>query len=166
MFVGTSGVVANRQTGEIQQQVSNFSMKALSANSVGHIAFGTAATIGLPANIWWPPVPTTNTTPGTPTVVAGSQEGAAVYNVDLTWTAPPTGVEPGDDIVGYTIWASLDGVDFAVVGCSADTSYKDVGVPPVVGGADYDIWYKINAFNAQGQGPFSDISAAINISET
>lgn len=161
IFNGTSGVIANRQTGEIQQQVSNFSMKAMSDNSLGHIAYGTAGTIANPSSIWWPPVPTANSTPNEPTVVAGAQEGAGVYNVDLTWTAPSSG-----DQSGYTIWASLDGVDFAVVGCSFTESFKDVGLPPVVGGNDYDVWYKINAFNAQGQGPFSDVSAPISISET
>ena len=155
IFSGTSGVIANRQTGEIQQQVANFSMKALSDNGVGHIGWGTDP---LSAPYIWPPVATTNTVPGPPTGVSGSE--STPYNVSVGWTAPSTGDAP----TGYTVWASLDGVDFAVVGCSASDSYLDIGLPTLrQGESDYDVYYKINAFNAQGQGPFSAVSAAVNV---
>ncbi|GAG21902.1 unnamed protein product, partial [marine sediment metagenome] len=164
IFSGTSGVVANRQTGEIQQQVANFSMKALSANSIGNISWGTDP-LTHPDNDVWPPVPTTDTVPGAPTAVSGNE--STPYNVSVGWTAPPVGVEPGDDITGYTVWASLDGIDFAVVGCSDSDSYLDIGLPELrAGEVNYDVYYKINAFNAQGQGPFSDVSAAIEIDGT
>ena len=154
IFSGTSGVVANRQTGEIQQQVANFSMKALSDNSVGSIAWGTSG--GL--QNYWPPVATTETVPDAPTAVSGSE--STPYNVSVGWTAPAGGAA----VTGYTVWASLDGVDFAVVGCSASDSYLDIGLPELrQGQTEYDVWYKINAFNARGQGPFSAISAAIEI---
>jgi hypothetical protein len=154
IFSTTSGVVANRQTGEIQQQVANFSMKALSANTVGHIGWGTTG--GLQK--YWPPVATTETVPGPPSAVSGTE--STPYNVSVGWTAPSTGGVAS----GYTVWASLDGIDFAVVGCTATDSYLDLGLPELrTGQSDYDVYYKINAYNQYGQGPFSPISAAVNV---
>jgi hypothetical protein len=146
IFGSVTGITADRQTGAIQTQVANFMMKAIEDETMGYIR----PPGGNPSGVddLWPPVPTLLTVPTVPTIGTAVQEGGA-YNVDVTWTPESSG-----DATGYTIWASYDDIDFACVGCSVSSPYKDIGVPPTA--TSYPMYYKVSAFNAQGQGEFSE----------
>lgn len=140
IFMSKTGITADRQTGAIQSQVVNYQMKAISDTTMGEIIAPDTTTL-------WPPVATLLSTPDAPTAVAGTPTG---NDVSVGWTPPAGGEAP----TSYTIWASQDGVDFACVGCSASSPYVDVGVP-----ATTELFYKVAGANAQGQGPFSVMSA-------
>ena len=141
IYAGMSNIVADRESGAIQAATANWSMKAFGAATLGHIA--NPATVNV-----WPPVASATSVPDAPTSPAAADAGGQDMNV--TWTAPAGGVTP----VGYTVWASVDGIDFACVGCNTDTSYTDVGLQPNAVG----YYYKIAAYAANGQGPFSTVS--------
>jgi hypothetical protein len=149
IFGGSSNVVANRQTGEIQSQVANFSMKGIS--KTGTLVGDVTHYIGAIPTILWPAPLSTIDVPGKPGKPSGTQNGA---DVDVSWAAPGQ----GGSVDGYTIWAG-DGVDFACVASTSGTSGTDEGLPAL---GNY--YYRVAGYNVWGQGEFSDVSDVVTVS--